>query len=115
MSIESISPMTGETLATYESLDAAGIELRLERATAAFATWRKTRLDQRAILMTRAAGVLESGAERFGRLMTLEMGKPLRAAIDEVLKCAKGCRYYAENAAHFLADEKVATEAKQSY
>ena len=115
MPIESRNPATGEILATYQSLDAAGIELRLGRATAAFAAWRKTPLDHRADLMRRAAGVLEGEAEKFGRLMTLEMGKPLRAAIDEVLKCAKGCRYYAENAARFLADEEVPTEAKRSY
>ncbi len=47
--------------------------------------------------------------------MTLEMGKPIRAAVDEAAKCAVGCRYYAENAERFLADEVVKTSAAQSF
>jgi succinate-semialdehyde dehydrogenase/glutarate-semialdehyde dehydrogenase len=47
--------------------------------------------------------------------MTLEMGKPLRAAVQEAEKCALGCRYYAENAAAFLQDEAIATNASNSF
>jgi succinate-semialdehyde dehydrogenase/glutarate-semialdehyde dehydrogenase len=43
------------------------------------------------------------------------MGKTLRSAVDEAAKCAWVCRYYAENAERFLADEVVETGAKQSY
>jgi succinate-semialdehyde dehydrogenase / glutarate-semialdehyde dehydrogenase len=65
--------------------------------------------------MTRAAEILEGEKESFGRLMTQEMGKPLRAALEEAAKCATGCRYYAENAERFLADEGVETSATRSY
>src|SRR5262249_527315 len=50
-----------------------------------------------------------------GRLMTTEMGKTLRSAVDEAAKCAWACRYYAENAERLLADEAVDTGAAQSY
>jgi succinate-semialdehyde dehydrogenase/glutarate-semialdehyde dehydrogenase len=43
------------------------------------------------------------------------MGKTFRSAIDEASKCASGCRYYAENAEHFLADEIVETGVKRSF
>ena len=49
--------------------------------------------------MFRAAEILENRAADYGRMITLEMGKPLRAAIAEVAKCATVCRHYAENAA----------------
>src|SRR5919109_95550 len=57
----------------------------------------------------------EPELEKFGRLMVLEMGKTLRAAVEEAAKCAWGCRYYAENAERFLADEVVDTTATRSY
>jgi succinate-semialdehyde dehydrogenase/glutarate-semialdehyde dehydrogenase len=66
-------------------------------------------------MMTRAAEILEAEKENFGRLMTTEMGKPLRAAIEEAAKCAWNCRFYAENAAEFLADETSPTGPKQAF
>jgi succinate-semialdehyde dehydrogenase/glutarate-semialdehyde dehydrogenase len=65
--------------------------------------------------MMRAAEILEKEKDECARLMTLEMGKPLKAAVAEALKCATGCRYYAENAERFLADETVETGAKRSF
>ena len=65
--------------------------------------------------MLRAAEILETEKETFGRLMTTEMGKTLRSAVDEAVKCASGCRYYAENAERFLADEIVETPAARSF
>jgi succinate-semialdehyde dehydrogenase/glutarate-semialdehyde dehydrogenase len=115
MPIATINPATGETLRTFPALSSAEIEEKLARAAAAFRTHRRTTFAERAGAMQRAAEILESGKERFGRLMTAEMGKTLRSAVEEALKCAWGCRYYAENAERLLADEQVATNASQSY
>jgi succinate-semialdehyde dehydrogenase/glutarate-semialdehyde dehydrogenase len=115
MALRSINPATGATLATFDTLSPAEIAAKLERATAAFRSWKRTSFDERARYLSRAADILEAESEPLGRLMTLEMGKPLRAGIDEALKCARGCRYYAAHAARFLADEHVPTEASASY
>ena len=66
-------------------------------------------------MMIKAAEILESEKESLGRLMTTEMGKTLRSAVDEAVKCAWGCRYYAEHAERFLADEVVETPASRSF
>ncbi len=115
MALSSINPATGETLATFETLSPAGVSAALDRAVQAFQTWRQTSFAERARLLTKAANILEAESEWLGRVMTSEMGKPLRAGIDEALKCARGCRYYADHAAEFVADEHVTTEAKASY
>ena len=93
MALSSINPATGQLLATFETLTPADVAAALDRAATAFRSWRETPPEERARLLTRAADILDAESEQFGRLMTLEMGKPLRAGIDEALKCARGCRY----------------------
>ncbi len=65
--------------------------------------------------MNNAAEILEKEKESFAWVMTTEMGKTFRSAVEEVAKCAWVCRYYAENAEKFLADEVAETGAKRSY
>jgi len=114
MTIASVNPATGRTLRTFAPHDAAALEDALARAEAAFRSWRRSPFPLRAAAMTRAAEILEGEKARFGELMTLEMGKPIGAAIAEAEKCARVCRYYAEHAAAFLASEPVATGAAAS-
>jgi succinate-semialdehyde dehydrogenase/glutarate-semialdehyde dehydrogenase len=65
--------------------------------------------------MMAAAQLLEQEKERLARIMTLEMGKLLRAGIEEITKCVRGCRFYSENAEHFLAAQVIPTDATRSY
>ncbi len=115
MAIATINPATGETLRTFDPLTAEQIEAKLARAASAFERHRRTSFAHRAERMLRAAEILEAEKDRLGRLMTLEMGKPLRAASDEAAKCAWACRYYAEHAERLLADRPVATKASRSF
>src|ERR1700716_1836812 len=115
MAIATINPATGETLHIFQPLSGAEIEKKLQLAVAAFRAERKTSFAERAKRMIKAADILETGKEKFGKLMTLEMGKPYKAAVAEAAKCATACRYYAENAERFLADEVVETGAKKSF
>jgi succinate-semialdehyde dehydrogenase/glutarate-semialdehyde dehydrogenase len=105
--IASVNPATGETLQTFESLNAAQIEEKLARADAAYRAYRHTSFADRARWLTAAAQILESEADAFGRIMTIEMGKPIDAARAEAQKCALGCRYYAEHGERLLADEPL--------
>jgi succinate-semialdehyde dehydrogenase / glutarate-semialdehyde dehydrogenase len=115
MAIATINPATGETLKTFEPLADADIERKLQLAAQTFRAHRRTPFQERREKMTRAAEILESDKDRFARVMTIEMGKPIKAAISEAEKCAWVCRYYAENAEAFLADEAVTTNATESY
>jgi len=115
MAIATINPATGETIKKFDALSASQLELKLRNAAEAFASFRRTSFEERALWMTKAAEVLESEKEALGRLMTLEMGKPVQSACDEAAKCAWACRFYAENAERFLADEIVPTNANSSY
>jgi succinate-semialdehyde dehydrogenase/glutarate-semialdehyde dehydrogenase len=115
MSIATINPATGELLKTFEPLTDSQIEEKLEKAAEAFVKHRKVPFAERARVMLAAATILENEKETFGRIMTTEMGKTFRSAVEEAAKCAWVCRYYAENAEQFLADEEVKTTASHSY
>jgi succinate-semialdehyde dehydrogenase/glutarate-semialdehyde dehydrogenase len=115
MSIATVNPATGERVRDFEPHDAAAVEERMARADQAFRTFRHTTFSQRATQLRRVAEALEARKEDYGRLITLEMGKPIQAAIAEVGKCAATCRFYADHAEEFLRDEEVATSASRSF
>jgi succinate-semialdehyde dehydrogenase/glutarate-semialdehyde dehydrogenase len=115
MTIATVNPATGQTLRTFVPLTESELDGKIQRAADAFHRYRRTPLAQRATFLLRAAEILEAEKEKFGRLMVTEMGKTLKAAIEEAVKCASGCRYYAEQAERFLADEVVETSASRSF
>ncbi|MGF1485631.1 MAG: NAD-dependent succinate-semialdehyde dehydrogenase [Prochloraceae cyanobacterium] len=115
MGIATINPATGETLKTFTALTDEQIEAKISLGDRTYQKYRQTSFEQRSQWLNKAAEILERDPEKFGKIMTLEMGKPLKAAIAEAKKCALVCRYYAENGAKFLADEPVATDATSSY
>ena len=105
--IATTNPATGETIRTFEPYDATEIERRIARAAKAFIAWRRTPLTVRTDAVRRLGDLLDAEKERLGALMTLEMGKPIAAAIEEAAKCATACRYYADHAAELLAPRKI--------
>ena len=107
MAIATINPTTGETLKTFEALTDEQLEDRLARASAAFASYRRTSYEQRAGWLRAAADVLDDATDSLAELMTTEMGKTVKAAKAEIAKCAAACRYYAEHGAAMLADAPV--------
>jgi succinate-semialdehyde dehydrogenase/glutarate-semialdehyde dehydrogenase len=115
MAIATINPTTGETLRTFEPLGEREIEEKLQRSVEAFRRNRSRSFADRASRMRKTAEALDRRQNEFSRLMTLEMGKTLKAAVAEVKKCALVCRYYADHAQEFLADEAVPTEAERSF
>jgi len=115
MAIASINPATGQLIKSFDALSDIQIEDKIQRAAGAFSEFRHVPFAKRARWMNKTAEILESDKQKFAELMTLEMGKPYQAAVDEAVKCAWACRYYAENAERFMADEIVETPASRSY
>jgi succinate-semialdehyde dehydrogenase/glutarate-semialdehyde dehydrogenase len=113
--LASINPSTGELLCEYEQHSQEAVDKKLQLASQRFREHRNVPFPQRAQMMLCAADILEKEKGVFARLMTREMGKLLQAAIQEVEKCAFGCRYFAENAERFLADEEAKTSTRRSF
>jgi succinate-semialdehyde dehydrogenase/glutarate-semialdehyde dehydrogenase len=115
MAIASVNPATGKTIKTFEALNEAAIEQKLQRAAETFRIYRRTSFTERAAMMMRASQILETEKNDLARLMAEEMGKPIKGGVGEAEKCAWVCRYYAENAKHHLEDEVIETNASRSY
>jgi succinate-semialdehyde dehydrogenase / glutarate-semialdehyde dehydrogenase len=115
MTIASVNPATGQILRTYTPLSEPELDARIQCAADAFRRYRRTPLPERTRMLFKAGEILEAEKEKFGRLMVTEMGKTLKAAIEEAAKCAWGCRYYAEQAERFLGNEVVETSASRSF
>ena len=110
MSITSINPATGEVLRQFEPLSDEAVQAKIGIAHAAFRGYGEVPLEHRALCMRKLAGILEHEADELAAMITAEMGKTLASARQEVLKCAQGCRYFAENAARILTEEPIPTE-----
>jgi len=118
MPIATTNPATGEVVETFEPMSEKTVEAMLDQSVEGFQALRNTTFEQRAAWMRAAADLLEAERDRIALIMTTEMGKTLKASRAEVDKCAAGCRYYAENAERFLADEPAdadAVKASRSY
>jgi succinate-semialdehyde dehydrogenase/glutarate-semialdehyde dehydrogenase len=118
VAIATVNPATGESVKTYGEMSDADVERCLAAAAAAHASYRLTDFGARAGWLRRAAGILDEEQDQVAAMMTAEMGKTLAAARQEVAKCATACRYYADHAAGFLADEPAdagAVGARHAY
>lgn len=112
--LESINPATEEVLGRFSAAAPDEIEAAIAEADTAQQAWRRTSIPERAAVMRRLAGSLRRRREDYGRLITLEMGKPIAEAVAEIEKCAWACEVYADGAAGYLGDEVVATNASRS-
>jgi succinate-semialdehyde dehydrogenase / glutarate-semialdehyde dehydrogenase len=110
MPIATVNPATGELLREFSPLAPSEIDHKLGLAWSAFEPWRGTPVAGRAAAVGRAAEVLDTKREEYARLITLEMGRPIQPARDEIAKCALVCRYYASHAPAMLRETSIAVD-----
>lgn len=113
--IKSINPYTNDILHEYTTFNSDLVQGKLELSNTAYKSWRDTSFLDRSELFKILAKLLEERAEKYAKLISNEMGKPITQAILEVKKCATLCRYYADNAAIFLKPKIIKTESYKSY
>jgi succinate-semialdehyde dehydrogenase/glutarate-semialdehyde dehydrogenase len=110
-----VNPATGEVVASFQEASFEQAAERIEEAARAFATWRRTPIEERAGVLRAAAGILRQEAGEHAAMMAREMGKPIAQGRAEVEKCAWVCEYVAEHGPATLAPRPVATDAAKSW
>jgi len=114
VTFKSVNPFDGSIHCEVDSFTLAELDVALFNSAQAAPDWAAAPIDERGALLRRAAAVLRVHAGEFARLMTQEMGKPIREARAEIEKSALGCEYYADQGAAFLADELIESDAGRS-
>lgn len=110
-----INPTSGRLLHEYPALDPAAMDARISTATEAFVHWRRHTIAQRADVLNRVATLMREQETDLARLMTLEMGKPVKEARGEVQKAAWCAEHYAAHAKDYLASLTLTSDASHSY
>jgi len=113
--IKSINPATEEEIKSYDEMNFGEIEKIVSSADKTFNEWRRISFSERSLKMKKAGEVLRKNSERFSRLMTEEMGKPILQSRSEIKKCAWVCDYFAENGEGFLKDIIAKSDASKSF
>jgi len=113
--MKAINPMTGDLIKEYQTHSASEVSAKLEGAEKAFLSWKTLSYTERGAYLRSVSEVLELRKQQLAGLMAEEMGKPIKAGMAEISKCALVCRYYAEHAGEFLKQETVDTDASASY
>ena len=112
--ITAVNPATEEVIASFDAFGRDEVEMAIADAQDAFLEWRQRPIAERAVPMRALAALLRERSERYARLATLEMGKPILEAKAEIEKCAFGSDHFAQNAARYLADEEIRANARRS-
>jgi len=115
MSIQSINPLNGEIIKSYETDSVEQVKHKIEQTHKAWLSWRNTEAQERALYLNQLANVLQHKKQELAELMALEMGKPVIQGLSEIEKCASVCTYYAEHAEEFLSKQYIVTDATKSY
>ena len=113
--IETINPSTGKVIATYNSMTSEEVSQKTKNSRIAFENWRKIDISERCTYMRRLGRIMKKNKDDYAKLITEEMGKPIRQSLAEIDKCAWVCDYYSEHAESFLRDELIPTEFRKSF
>src|ERR687889_833492 len=113
--IETINPASGKVIATYNSTSVEEVNQKTKNARNSFENWKKLDISERCTYMRRLGRVMKKNKEDYSKLITEEMGKPIRQSLAEIEKCAWVCDYYSEHAESFLRDELIPTEFRKSF
>jgi succinate-semialdehyde dehydrogenase/glutarate-semialdehyde dehydrogenase len=115
MMFTAINPATGEVIHQYKTLQLQELDLAIEASLTSFKSWRKTSFEERATVLNKVSDLMIEDQEALARLMTLEMGKPIKEARAEIQKAALCARHYAEHGATYLAPKALESDASISY
>lgn len=110
-----LNPQSEKTIKKYSAYSKDKISSSLASGSKSFEAWKNISVSERLKPLLKLAKLLRSNSQKYAKLITVEMGKPITQALSEIEKCAKGCEFYAKNSIKYLKPERVQTGAHKSY
>ncbi|WMW21630.1 NAD-dependent succinate-semialdehyde dehydrogenase [Methanolobus mangrovi] len=112
--ISSINPATGKVIGEVEMHTDEQTDQMLKKSAETFREWKRTDVSERNELLRKFAELLRKNKQQYGELITAEMGKVMKQAVPEVVKCATMFDYFADNAEKILEPEPAEENACDS-
>jgi acyl-CoA reductase-like NAD-dependent aldehyde dehydrogenase len=113
VTVKTINPATEEVIAEYQIISKEKINETIKKSRTAFNDWKKD-IKKRAEFVHALADELRKNKTDLARIMTKEMGKPIKESLSEVEKCAWVMEVYGDNGEIFLNSEIINTDARKS-
>ncbi|WP_299334153.1 NAD-dependent succinate-semialdehyde dehydrogenase [uncultured Psychroserpens sp.] len=113
--MKTINPYSLKDIKTYKYHTKGEIKSILESAESCFNEWKLKDLNHRVNLLDNVADTLNENIEKYSKLITEEMGKPISESRAEIEKCIFLCDFYKTNATLLLSDEIIETDAQESF
>ena len=113
MKFKTINPATEEVISEYGTMPNKEVLNTAKNSHAAFYEWKQLDISERAIYFKKLASVLRKNKDSYAKLMTTEMGKPIKQSLSEVEKCAWTAEIYADKSAEWLEEEAVQADGKK--
>ncbi|WP_393971707.1 aldehyde dehydrogenase family protein [Oxyplasma meridianum] len=115
MSIKTVNPYTGKEIQEYEEVSKDNVREMVSKMRLGQSTW-GWNMDSRVDYFKNVLKPnLLKRREELGKLMSMEMGKPISQSLAEIDKCIKLVDYALESFREFLEPEFVKTEGKKTY
>jgi len=109
-SIRTLNPATGKIEKEFQPHTSAEINLKLKKADDLYKTWRFESFENRKAIVKAVAAEMRLQKEHLAKLITTEMGKPIRESRIEIDYSANILDYYADNAQDFLQPTALTTQ-----
>lgn len=115
MKLSSINPHDQSIVGELEISSPEEIKETVKKAKKAFKIWREVPIEERVEYIKVYRQKIDENKEKIAKTITLEMGKPIRESLDDVIYELGFLDYYIKNGPVFLKNETVSKSEKEHF
>lgn len=102
--LDNYNPATGKVYSQIPDSDAADVDQAYLAAAAAFSTWKLTSLEERFKILNKIAELIDENNEALALAESIDQGKPVWLAKNEITRAGQNFRFFATAAMQFASE-----------